>query len=458
MSILLPDTPARREARALALLIGPILLSQLSQAAYGVLDTIMAGQVSPLDLAGVAMGSSVWLPLLLLISGTLMATTPLVAEAWGAGKRESIPPIVHQALWLGLLIGLGGFLLLRHIEPLFGVLGMPANLYDITQRYLLGISWGMPAVAFFAVLRCYGEGLGRPAPVMMISVLGLPLNALFNYLFIYGKLGLPAMGGAGCGWATGITLWCMVLMLLAYLLRAPFFAPVRLLHERSRPEAAALLRFLRLGLPIGIAVFFEVSVFCVVAILISPLGERVVAGHQIAFSVTSLFFMLPLSLALALTIRIGHAYGRRDLAAIRLTRRTGLRLTTVLSVITAAIIVIFRHAITALYTQDAGVRALATELLLFAAAYQVFDALQVAAAGCLRGLQDTRGPMVLTLLAYWVVAVPVGYSLGLTLLFGHKLGPHGLWTGLVAGLFAACVLLNWRLRQQLGQLAGRWAA
>jgi MATE family multidrug resistance protein len=347
--------------------------------------------------------------------------------------------------------------LLRHMEPVFALFNMPASLYDITRRYLYGISFGTPAMALFAVLRCYCEGLGRPLPITVISLLGLLLNAFFNYLLIYGKAGMPALGGAGCGWATAITLWCMLLLMLAHVLTARFFAPVRLLHERSRPRWGAMLRFLRLGLPIGIAVFFEVSVFCVVTIVISPLGDRVVAGHQIAFSVTSLFFMLPLSLALALTIRIGHAYGRRDIAAITLTRSTGLRTTALLAVASGIIITLFRYPITALYTQDNSVRALAADLLLFAAAYQVFDALQVAAAGCLRGLQDTRGPMVLTLVAYWVVALPVGYSLGLTLLAGRALGPYGLWTGLVAGLAAACVLLNWRLRGQLRQLPQRWA-
>ncbi|MDP2226668.1 MAG: MATE family efflux transporter [Moraxellaceae bacterium] len=453
LSAITPSPAARGEFRQLLLLLGPILVSQLSQAAYGFVDAVMAGQVSPLDLAGVAMGSSLWLPLFLLISGILMATTPLVAEAVGAKNTAEIPHVAHQALWLALLLGIAGFFLLRHIEPVFGWMNVPENLRTITRNYLEGVSWGMPAVAVFAVLRCYCEGLGRPGVIMVISLVGLLINIPANYIFIHGKFGLPAMGGAGCGWATAIVMWSMALLLLGYILSARHFASVRLLHEKSRPEWARLRTLLRLGLPIGIAIFFEVSVFCVVAILISPLGELMVAGHQIALSVTSLLFMFPLSLAICMTIRTGQAYGRRDIEAIRLTRRVGLVATTLFACLSASFIVLTRDSLTGLYTSDADVRLLAGQLLLFAAAYQICDALQVGAAGCLRGLQDTRGPMVMTLFAYWVVALPVGYTLGLTLLFGQSLGPHGFWFGLVLGLTVASVLLNWRLARQLRRLA-----
>lgn len=449
-------SPARQEARQLALLIGPILVTQLSQAAYGFIDTVMAGQVSPLDLAAVAIGSSIWLPLILLVSGILMATTPLVAEAWGARRLHDIPATVHQALWLAVFIGILGFFLLRHISPLFALLDVPPRLHDMTQRYLLGISWGLPAVALFAVLRCYCEGLGRPLPIMVISVLGLLINTFLNYVLIYGHFGAPALGGPGCGWATGITMWCTLAMLLAYVLLSPYFHNVRLLHEKSAPHWQAIRNFLALGIPIGVAIFFEVSVFCVIAVLISPLGEQIVAGHQIALSVTSLTFMVPLSLAICMTIRIGHAYGRRDVDAISLTRRVGLRAMVLIGIISASCIILGRHGITAIYTQDPAVRALAATLLLYAGTYQLFDALQVGAAGALRGLQDTRSPMLITLLAYWVAALPLGYTLGLTLLLGDKLGPQGFWTGLVVGLLIACVLLNWRLRNRVRELRREW--
>lgn len=436
-------------------LLAPILLSQLSQAAFGFVDTVMAGQVSPLDLAAVSLGASIWLPVVLLVSGILMATTPLVAAARGANRPDTIPDTVHQALWLSLLLSALGIVLLRNVSPIFDWLDTPAHLQAMTHDYLNAIAWGLPAAAIFAVLRNYCEGMGRPMPVTVISVLGLLLNIPANYVFIHGKLGLPAMGGVGCGWASALVLWLMTLMLVGYVLLAPAFEKVRLMHQRSRPEWARLREFLTLGLPIGIAIFFEVSVFCVVAILISPLGELQVAGHQIALSVTSLLFMFPLSLAFCMTIRIGHAYGAKDLDAILLTRRTGLIMMTVFACVSATFIVLTRHQLTALYTNDLAVQALAADLLLFAAAYQVVDALQVGAAGSLRGLQDTHGPMMLTMVAYWVVAMPLGYTLGLTLVMGTRYGPHGFWTGLVVGLAVAAVLLNWRLGKQVALLRER---
>jgi MATE family multidrug resistance protein len=439
----------RSELRAFGLLLGPILVSQLSQAAFGFVDTVMAGQASPLDLAAVALGASIWLPLMLLVTGTLLAATPLVAAARGRRDYREIPHIAHQALWLALVLGIAGAALLHFVNPVFDLLDTPAHLREMTARFLAAIAWGLPASALFAVLRNYCEGMGRPLPVTLVSLAGLLLLIPLNYVLIHGKLGLPRLGGVGCGVATAIVAWLMLLMLLAYVLKSPHFTAVRLLHERSRPEPERLLNFLRMGMPIGIAIFFEVSVFAIVAILISPLGELQVAGHQIALSVTSLLFMFPLSFAFCMTIRIGHAYGRNDIAAIRHTRRVGLLALAIFATLSAAFIVLTRHSLTALYTNDPAVRLLAADLLLFAAAYQVVDALQVGAAGSLRGLHDTRGPMVLTLIAYWAVALPLGYVLGLTFLTGERYGPYGFWTGLVAGLTVAAVLLNHRLAQQI---------
>jgi MATE family multidrug resistance protein len=446
------STAASREGRALLGLLAPILLSQLSQAAFGFVDTVMAGQVSPLDLAAVSLGASIWLPVVLLVSGILMATTPLVAAARGANRLDRIPDTVHQVLWLSLLLSALGIVMLRSVAPIFDWLETPAHLQAMTHGYINAIAWGLPAAAIFAVLRNYCEAMNKPMPVTVISVLGLLLNIPANYVFIHGKLGVPAMGGVGCGWASALVLWLMTLMLVGYVLLSPVFEKVRLMHQRSQPEWARMREFLTLGLPIGIAIFFEVSVFCVVAILISPLGELQVAGHQIALSVTSLLFMFPLSLAFCMTIRIGHAYGAKDLEAVLLTRKVGLVMMTIFACVSATFIVLTRHQLTALYTSDVAVQALAADLLLFAAAYQVVDALQVGAAGSLRGLQDTHGPMVLTMVAYWVVAMPVGYTLGLTLLMGNRYGPYGFWTGLVVGLAVAAVLLNWRLVRQIALL------
>ncbi len=453
-----------QELRALAILAGPIFVSQFSQAAYGFIDTLMAGQVSPVDLAAVAVGSSIWLPLFLLTTGTLLATTPLVAEAHGAGRHERIPDISHQALWLAVLVGLGGLLLIRNAWPVFDLLDVDPALRSKTREFLTAISWGMPAVGLFHVMRCYCEAQGRPLPVMLISLSGLPLAVMTNQLFIYGSadiswlswLGVPAMGGPGCGWGTTVVMWSMTLAMLIYVLCAPAFAAVRLLQRWTPPHAGELGHIAALGLPIGLAIFFEVSSFALVAVLISPAGAIVVAGHQVALSVTSTLFMVPLSLAIALTIRVGQLYGARDLAGIAHTRRVGLITTSLIACLSATFLLLSRHFIASGYSEDEAVRTLASNLLLFAVAYQVFDALQVGAAGCLRGLQDTRSPMLLTLIAYWVVAIPFGIIAGSTDWLGRVWGPYGYWAGLVLGLGVACVLLNLQLRKRLRILREQW--
>jgi MATE family multidrug resistance protein len=288
---------------------------------------------------------------------------------------------------------------------------------------------------------------------MIISLLGIVLNIPANYVFIYGLWGLPQMGGAGCGWGTAIVMGSMMLALLAYVLYAPYFATTRLLQHDLKPVASLIWHIVKLGFPIGAAIFFEVSLFSCIAILASPLGELVVAAHQISLSVTSMLFMIPLSLAISMTIRIGQAYGRRDLADIKLTRQVGLTTTVIVACFSAILILLFRQYITQLYTPNQVVQQLAADLLLFAAAYQIFDALQVGAAGCLRGIQNTRSPMIMTLIAYWVIALPIGYSLAMKPLWhSQSLGVYGFWFGLIVGLGFASLLLNWRLSVNISRL------
>lgn len=450
------------ETRTLFRLSAPILISQLAQASYGLIDTLMAGAVSPFDLAAVAVGAGIWLPFFLLTTGTLLATTPLIAAARGAGHADQVAAITHQGLYLALALGLIGGGLVWLSPWLLHQMGVPTHLHAAATLYLEGASWGMPAVGLFFVLRCYCEAQQRPVPVMVLSVLGLGLNVAFNQLFIYGSdaaglpgMGIPALGGPGCGWATALVLWLMTGILGLYVMLTPAFARTRLLRHLSGPRLADQVRLLRLGLPIGLAIFFEVTAFSLVALMISPLGETAVAGHQVAMSITSLLFMVPLSLAIALTIRVGEAYGAQDLALIRFRARHGLVVGTAVAVLSGAVLWLGAPLFVRAYTDDLQVQALAAHLLLFAVAYQVSDAIQVGAAGCLRGVQNTRTPMILTLFAYWGLSLPVGYALGSTDLFGPARGPSGYWMGLVLGLTVAAILLTIALRRTLTQLAER---
>ena len=441
-------SPFRKEFSALLTLALPILGTQLAQTGNAFVDTVMAGSVGAVDLAAVAVGASAWVPVYLFMTGVLMAGTPVLSRHVGSSQMQRVNPIAQQLLYLALLLGTAGFFLLRSLDPLLEVMDVDPELLPKVSAYLRALSWGMPAAALVIALRAYTEALSNPRPVLLISIAGLALNIPANYIFIYGKLGVPAMGGVGCGWATTLVLWFMASALGGYIALHKSYQSVRLNLRQRYFEPKTIAYLTRLGLPVGLSIFFEISIFTVIALLISQLGAEVVAGHQIALNFTGLLFMVPLSFALAATVRVGLARGQGDPAAIQLAVRTAMIVTLVIGVMAGLGLLAARSWIPKIYTDNEMVIALTTQLLLFAAIYQVSDALQVAAAGCLRGFEDTTIPMVMTLIAYWGVGLPLGYMLGLTDILRPAMGPAGFWIGLVAGLTAAAVLLLMRLYQQ----------
>ncbi|AZD14887.1 MATE family efflux transporter [Pseudomonas chlororaphis] len=450
----LTDTPAtslnrparvRLELRSLLALALPIMIAQLATTAMGFVDAVMAGRVSPRDLAAVALGNSIWIPVFLLMTGTLLATTPKVAQRVGAGTYGEIGPIVRQALWLALAVGLSASLILVSAEPVLHLMKVDPTLIGPCMEYLHGIASGLPAVALYYVLRCCSDALGRTRPSMVIGLFGLALNIPINYVFIYGHLGVPAMGGVGCGWATAIVMWAMMLAMAGWTRWAPAYQSSQLFKRFDWPQWAVIKRLLSVGLPIGIAVFAESSIFAVIALLIGSLGATVVAGHQIALNISSLLFMIPYSLGMAVTVRVGQALGAGNPHQARFAAGVGLGAALAFALFSASLILLLRESIASIYTPDTAVIQVAAMLIVYAALYQFSDAIQVICAGALRGYQDTRVTMVLTLLAYWGIGLPVGYVLGLTDWFGPASGPSGLWEGLIAGLSCAALMLSIRL-------------
>ncbi|WP_374855850.1 MATE family efflux transporter [Acinetobacter indicus] len=428
----------------------PILVTQFAQAGLGLIDTIMAGQFSPTDLAAIAVGVGLWLPVMLLFSGIMIATTPLVAEANGARTPEKIATIARQSLWVAFILGWIACLILQLAPLLLPLLGVPESLQPKAGLFLHAIGFGMPAVTMYAALRGYSEALGYPRPVTVISLLALVVLVPLNLIFMYGLGPLPELGSAGCGFATAILQWLMFITLALYISKSSAYQSTQIFTRWEPIDRYWMKRILMLGLPIGLAIFFEVSIFSTAAIVISPLGETLVAAHQIAMSVTSQLFMIPMSLAIALTIRIGTYYGEKNWAAMCRVQYLGLITATLLAFMTMSFMWLFRPEIISIYTSDVDVAQVAMYLLLFAIAYQLMDAWQISAAGCLRGMQDTKGPMWITMLAYWVIAFPVGVYFSR---FG-SMGAAGVWVGLIVGLSVACVLLLIRLymnNQRLSQ-------
>jgi len=433
------------EAYSLLKLATPIIIAQLANTAMGFVDTVMAGRVSPQDLAAVALGNSIWVPVFLLMTGILLATTPKVAQRFGAGSHNEIGPLVRQALWLALGVGLAAAVLLWNAEIILILMNVDPDLIEPSMGYLRAVACGFPAVALYHVLRCFSDGLGHTRPSMVIGLCGLALNIPLNYIFIYGKLGLPAMGGVGCGWATALVMGFMFLSMLWWVKWAPFYQPSKIFSHFEWPQWPVLKRLLSVGLPIGISVFAESSIFAVIALLIGGLGATVVAGHQIALNFSSMVFMIPYSLGMAATVRVGQALGRGEPREARFAAGVSMGAALAYACLSASLMLLLREQIAQIYTPDPAVIAVATTLLVYSALFQFSDAIQVTAAGALRGYQDTRVTMILTLFAYWGIGLPVGYALGLSDWLGAPSGPSGLWQGLVVGLTCAGGMLAVRL-------------
>ena len=442
MSASIKATTTRFELKQLFNLMLPILITQFAAAGFGLIDTIMAGHMSAEDLAAIAVGVGLWIPILLLFSGIMIATTPLVAAANGARTPEKIATIARQSLWVAFILGVIAGLILQFMPLLLPILGVPDNLLPKASLFLHAIGFGMPAVTMYAALRGYSEALGYPRPVTAISLIALVALIPLNFIFMYGLGPIPHLGSAGCGFATAILQWLMLIILAIYVFKAKRYQKTQPLTHWEKMNPVLIKRILKLGLPIGLAIFFEVSIFSTGAIVLSTLGEVTIAAHQIAISVTSQLFMIPMSLALALTIRVGTYYGEKNWVAMRKVQRLGLLTATGFAFITMLLMWLLRADIVAVYTSNSEVTQIAIYLIIFAIAYQLMDAWQVSAAGCLRGMQDTKGPMWITMLAYWIIAFPVGIYLARY----TEMGAAGVWIGLIVGLSIACVLLLTRLR------------
>ena len=441
------------EAKQLVRLASPILVAQVAQIAMNFVDTVMAGQVSAVDLAAVSVASSFWLPIILLVQGIIMALTPIVSQLNGARKRDEIRPAVHQGFWLALMVTPIAMVALYFSPLALQFMDVDPVMAAKTAGYLHAILWGLPAFVMFQVLRNFSEGLSHTMPTMVIGFVGLAVNIPANYIFIHGHFGMPKLGGVGCGVATAIVLWAMLLAMIVYVKCSAHFKRINLFAQLARPNGSRIWRLFRLGFPIAMAIFCEVTLFTVVALMLAPFGAETVASHQIALNFSSLVFMLPLSIGVGVTIRVGHNIGEGQPDQARVAARTGLMLGMGVAAATAALTVLLRDPIAGIYTDDLQVIGLAATLLFFAAIYQISDSVQVVAAAALRGYKDTQAIFYVTIVAYWGLGLPTGMILGLTDWVVPRMGPQGFWIGFIVGLTSAALMLGARLRVIYGRFA-----
>jgi MATE family multidrug resistance protein len=431
----------RPEVVATARLAGPIVGGQLAYAGLGFIDTVMAGRLGGAALAAVAVGVNVWVPVHYFVFGVLMAVPPVVSQLRGAGRHGELAPTARQALWLSQGLAALAILALSFPRPVLALLDVEPAIVPTAVGYLGALRWGIPAACAHLVLRFLAEGLGTTRPVLYMGLVALPANALGNWVFMYGKLGLPAFGAVGCGIATALVWWVQLLGMLLYLATRPRYRSLRLFARLEAPRRGEIGQLLKLGLPIGVSLVLETAYFALSALLISSLGATPVAGHAVAINFAAMTFMVSLGVAMAATVRVGHAVGRGEPEAARFAARVGVGLALAAQGVAAVVMLAAPEQVARLYTREPEVAAVAVQLLFLAALFQLSDGLQASCAGALRGFKDTRAPMLITLVAYWLVGLPVSWGLG----FAAGLGARGIWMGMVAGLTAAGVLLLARL-------------
>jgi len=430
-----------RETRTSFRLSLPLALGQLAAMAMSIVDSVLAGRHGAVTLAAVAVGSALWTVALLLCIGVMMAVPPSVAQLNGAGRRSEIAPLWRQALWLGLLMGLLLQVFVWFSPALLQLFGIADDVRPPATAFLRAISFGAPALTLYMACRNLSEGIAWTRPTMVFGVAGLVLLVPLGYGLMFGFGPVPELGAAGLGLATTLVIWLQLAGFLLYLRHSRHFRDLDLFARFDRPNAAKIASLLRLGLPMGVSVFMEGSLFVTTALLIGGLGTIDVAAHQIALNVISACFMLPLGVAMATTVRVGHAAGAGDLSGVRWATAAGFVLVLLTQTLAAVVLVFGGHWITPFYTQDQAVASLAMTLMLYAAIFQYPDGVQVMSAGALRGLKDTRVPMLMTIFAYWGVGLPLGAWFGL-----HQgLRAPGLWIGLILGLCVAALLLATRL-------------
>ena len=441
------SSPHRAELKRLASLGAPIVLAQLFMMAMHVVDTVMAGRYSAADLAGVALAGSVIGPVMILLTGVLGAITPVTAQLFGGGKQAEIGHIARQGLWLGMIAAAATFIVVSYSHLALGLLNASPEMVRVASGYLEAVRWGYPGMCVYIVFRGVCEGMGRTRPAMVIAGSLLGVNALLNYAFIYGAFGAPELGGVGCGVATAIVMWLTAALIVVVVTRR-FYASARLFRGGWRggwrPDLATFARLARIGIPIGVTVFFEFGVFSLITLLLAEFGANVVAGHTIAMNINGLAFMIPMSLGMAASIRVGHCVGAENFAEARVVGQTALRASFAYAALAGLAIFPLRSLLVGLYTESPDVIAVATNLLIFVAAYQLVDDTQATAIGVQRGYKDTKAPMWLALTGYWVIGLPIGLSCGYGWLGLPELGVYGFWIGLAIGLTFVAICVNVR--------------
>jgi len=442
MSLALKHKPTRADFVALSRLAGPLVLIQVGTMLMGVVDTIMVGRVSAAALAAVALGNMYFFAISIFGMGVLFALDPIIAQALGARDELAVRRGLQRGLVLSVVLAVPITLVLLTVRPVLELVNQPADVIPNAAGYVYRNALSVWPFYVFVVLRQTLQAHHRVMPIVITIVVANVVNVALNYSWIYGNFGFPAMGVIGSAWATTVSRWLMAVLLIAL----GWSTLKRYVVERAPNllDVKPLWRMLRLGLPIGAQMMLEGGAFNIMALLMGWLGVVQVAAHQIALNLASLTFMVPLGVSSAAAVIVGHAVGRSDADGVRRSTVASLAVGAGFMLFTAVLFIASPELLARMYTPDIAVIALAALLLPIAGVFQVFDGLQVVAIGLLRGLGDTRTPMIVNVVGFWCIGMPVSLWLG----FGLDYGAVGLWWGLVVGLVIVALFLIARVRRR----------
>jgi MATE family multidrug resistance protein len=437
-----------RIVRSIARLAWPVLVAQLAAIASGVLDTIMAGRYSALDLAAVGIGASVYFSVFIGLLGVVQALSPIAAQLFGGKQYERIGEETRQTAWLALGLSALGVMLLAHPEPFLRLSSAPPAVEAKTRAYLVGVAWALPAMLLFRVFFALTTAVSRPRAVMLMNLVYFGVKVPLNAIFIYGALGAPELGGPGCAVATAIAGWLICAIAWTYCAKRPFYAPLGIFSQWSWPDLRAIWAHLRLGVPMGLSYFVEVTSFTFMALFLARLGAATSAGHQIAANATGVLYMFGLAIGNATGVLTAQALGAGEPREARSTGFTGLGMMLAISLCAAATVFLAARQIALLYTHEGPVLAIAVPLVAFVAFYQIFDTAQVVIVNALRGYKIAFVPTLVYTIALWGIGLGGGYALGLShigasnaLGLATPMGAAGFWlAGVVSVATAAGIL------------------
>lgn len=432
----------RKKPFKLAKIVMPILITQIALYLITFFDIVMTGRYDTYHLAGVTIGSSFWVPVYTGLAGILMGLTPIIAHLIGARRKDEVKFSVQQGLYVSVALAAIVFLIIRYgVSPILEAMPLEDEVRNVAADYLEAMSLGLFPLFAYTVLRCFFDALGATRVSMAIILLSAPLTVLTNYLLIFGNWGFPELGGVGAGYAAAITYWLVFFIAFWIAGRKKVFRDYQLFNKWGKVVFARWKEILFIGVPIGISIFVETSIFSVVTLMMSKYSTEVISAHQIALNFSSLLYMIPMSISMGATILVGQAVGAGQYRDAKEYSFLAVGLALVCSIFSIGILLFFRESIASLYTTDVQIIGLVTSFLIYAALFQLSDAVQAPVQGALRGYKDVNMTFIMAIVSYWVLGLPIGYWMATF----TDLGPYGYWIGLIAGLTIGAITLTIRL-------------